>query len=167
MKFFAKIKEKFKEISEKIDKIKNNINDFKESAKDSIFTKIAYWLFMIFFWWPIKYSFIVMYYLVVWPFLKILGSASSASYDDFSYDESSSTNDAYKQRSEDARAKTDAANRKLKVQFWSDTHWVDASHISGANANRIGIELDRVSKQRPGKRVRCIDVETGNVVDVR
>ena len=50
MEFFAKIKEKFKEISEKIDKIKNNINDFKESAKDSIFTKIAYWLFMIFFW---------------------------------------------------------------------------------------------------------------------
>ena len=84
-----------------------------------------------------------------------------------SIDESSSTNDAYKQRSEDARAKTDAANRKLKVQFWSDTHWVDASHISGANANRIGIELDRVSKQRPGKRVRCIDVETGNVVDIR
>ena len=163
MEFFKNIKKKIDLIANKINEIKQKIDDFKQAAKDSIFTKTAYWVFMICIWWPIKYSFLFLYYVGIWPFLKIMnidtGSSNDYTGSSNDYDPSSNNlSESSKPRSSDRRT--------WKIQFFTGSTWNDCLQGDSTNHNYISQQLQIKKQQHNGKKVRAIYADTGTVIDI-
>ena len=137
MDFFKNIKKNIDLITNKINEIKQKIDDFKQVAKDSIFTKIVYWFFMITIWWPMKYSFLFLYYLGIWPFLKILGGASDLSFDSSSPDSSSSDSS----NSRKSNKWTPPVRRPWKIQVYNSNYWSDVLNGDTPDHNYISQEF--------------------------
>lgn len=163
MEFFKNIKKNIDLIANKINEIKQKIDDFKQMAKDSIFTKTAYWFFMICIWWPVKYSFLFLYYVGIWPFLKIMSfdTGSSNNYTGSSDDYDSSSNnlsESSKPRSSDRRT--------WKIQFYNGSTWNDCLVGDSTSHNYISQQLQIKKQQNNGKKVRAIYADTNTVIDI-
>ena len=161
MEFFKNIKEKIDLITNKINEIKQKIDDFKQVAKDSIFTKIVYWFFMITIWWPMKYSLLFLYYLGIWPFLKILGGLTEGTSDP-SFDSSSSDSS----NSRKSNKWTPPVRRPWKIQVYNSNYWSDVLNGDTPDHNYISQELQIKKMQNEGKKVRAIYRDTGEVIDI-
>ena len=171
MEFFKNIKKNIDLITNKINEIKQKIDDFKQVAKDSIFTKIVYWFFMITIWWPMMYSFLFLYYLGIWPFLKILGGLTEAG-SDLSFDSSSpdsSSSDSSSSDSSNSRKRnkwTPPVRRPWKIQVYNSNYWSDVLNGDTPDHNYISQELQIKKMQNEGKKVRAIYRDTGEVIDI-
>ena len=156
MEFLKNIKKNIDLVANKINEIKQKIDDLKQVAKDSIFTKTAYWFFMICIWWPVKYSFLFLYYVGIWPFLKIMtfDTGSSDNYNSSSNNLSESS----KPRSSDRRT--------WKIQFFTGSTWNDCLVGDSTNHNYISQQLQIKKQQNNGKKVRAIYADTNTVIDI-
>jgi len=158
MEFFKNIKKNIDLIRNKINEIKQKIDNLKQAAKDSIFTKIAYWFFMISFWWPVKYSFLFLYYVGIWPFIKLLGGVSSS---DINFSSSSRNPD-----DEMTSSSTTSSNKKWKIQVHQGSYWEDRATGDDPNPNYISSRVETIKKQNGGKKTRAIYMDSGQVIDI-
>ena len=158
MEFFKNIKKNIDLIRNKINEIKQKIDSFKQAAKDSIFTKIAYWFFMICVWWPVKYSFLFLYYLGIWPFIKLFGGGSSSNIN-LSSSSSSSSIDF-----DELDAKS--SNKKWKIQVYQGSYWEDRATGDDPNPNYISSRVETIKKQNGNKKTRAIYMDSGQVIDI-
>ena len=157
MEFFKNIKKNIDLIRNKINEIKQKIDSFKQAAKDSIFTKIAYWFFMICVWWPVKYSFLFLYYLGIWPFIKLFGGSSSSNINLSSSSSSSIDFDEL-----DAKS----SNKKWKIQVYQGSYWEDRATGDDPNPNYISSRVQTIKKQNGNKKTRAIYMDSGQVIDI-
>ena len=142
-----------------IGEIRSRIGRAKIAAQDSLVMKIAYWLVRVFVWWPIKFSVLLLYYVMVWPVLTILGSSSTMSLPESQGGNTRTT--AQKDRPKRSR-------QRVKIQVFRQQVWQDASgSISDSDraGNYISLYMDRIKAQNGGCRVRAIDMDTGSIVD--
>lgn len=161
MEFFKNIKKNIDLIRNKIKEVKQKIDSFKQVAKDSIFTKIAYWFFMICIWWPVKYSFLFLYYLGIWPFIKLFGSVSSSNINF-----SSSSIDFDELDAKAAASSTKSSNKKWKIQVYQGSYWEDRATGDDPNPNYISSRVETIKNQNGGKKTRAIYMDSGQVIDI-
>lgn len=142
-----------------IGEIRSRFDHAKIAAQDSLVVKIAYWLLRVFVWWPIKFSVLLLYYVMVWPVLTVLGSSST-----MSFPESRGGNT----RTTPQKDRPKPSRQRIKIQVFRQQVWQDASGSitdSDRAGNYISLYMDRIKAQNGGCRVRAIDMDTGSIVD--
>lgn len=158
MGFFKSIKKNIDLVRNKINEIKQKIDNLKQTVKESTFAKIAYWFFMICFWWPVKYSFLFLYYVGIWPFIKLLGGVSSS---DLNFSSSSKNiNDKM------APSSTASSYKSWKIQVYQGSYWEDRASGNDPNPNYISHRVETIKKQNGGKKTRAIYRDSGQVIDI-
>lgn len=143
----------------KLTRVRSRIDQTKSAARNSLVVNIAYWLLVVFVWWPIKFSFLFLYYALVWPVLKILGSSTS-----MSLPESPGRNT----RQTPSQDRPKPSRQRVKIQVFRQQVWEDASGAitdSDRSGNYIALYMGRIKAQNGGCRVRAIDMDTGSIVD--
>ena len=136
---------------QQIKKIKQNINSFKsktqsvlEMIKNNKITKAIYWISFIFLWWPVKFSFLFMYYIVIWPFVKIFGSSGSSS---------------------SGTSFLDGRRRWWSVQVFERGMWFDRFTSQNEDKNYISTMVTKIHSQNSGKKIRAIYKDTGELIE--
>lgn len=140
--------QQIKKIQQNIHSFKVKINNILETIKNNTITKVLYWIFVIFLWWPVKYSFLFMYYILIWPFVKILGGSGSLSSSQSS-----------------GSSSLEGRLRRWKIEVYIDGMWWEK--FSGTNENKqyISSQVMLVKGQNGGNRTRAVYADTGEMID--
>jgi hypothetical protein len=155
-----KIKFLFKNLTNFFNKTKQSISATYQSISKSMPVKIIYYFFRYFLWLPIKYSMLLCYYTIVWPFLKILSFASESSESSI-FSNINTSNTVTPNKTQESRSST----TNYEIQTWEGSYWV--TRRSGNSGSTImSHEVGTVKEQNSGKRTRAISRDTRQVLDI-
>ena len=149
---FEKIRLFFKTLIDNFNKIKQTISATYQTISNSMPVKIIYYFFRYFGWFPIKYSVILCYYVIVWPLIKVFGGSGSSSTGGSG---SSSTGTSF----------LDGERRWWSVQVFRNGMWVNIATSQNQNPNYISKEVSRIKEQNVGIKTRAIYKDTGQVIE--
>ena len=165
-----KIKLLFKNLTNFFNKTKQTISATYQTISatyqaisKSMPVKIIYYFFRYFLWLPFKYSMLLCYYTIVWPFLKILSFASESTESSESsiFSNINTSNTVTPNKTQESRSST----TNYEIQTWEGSYWV--TRRSGNSGSTImSHEVGTVKEQNSGKRTRAISRDTGQVLDI-
>lgn len=136
--------QQIKKIQQNIYSLKVKINNILETIKNNTITKVLYWISVIFLWWPVKFSFLFMYYILIWPFVKVFGGSGSLS---------------------SGSSFLDGGRRWWSIEVFEGGKWWEKFSSQNEDKNYISSMVTKIQSQNGGNKTRAIYKDTGELIE--